>query len=171
VVDTVPPPRQRQRHSHRRSYDPSNLQCREPGDTISISPGTESTFASMDPIALKVLNWYPLPQPPAVDQALCVRQPRRLRNAAGWGCPVDALLSEKQNFYAIDRRPQDRRALIRICARQKGALFTEATAPRREAWLRPPATTGVEPTLISSILAGWNTLWRCFQREQQNLTP
>jgi len=168
-VDTVPTLAERQGIFPGTIYDPSTYNAAT--GTRQQFPGNQIPLSRFDPVALKILNWYPLPQTPGATNNYVYASPEN-QDPRRWDLRGDEILSDKQNFFfRYSSQIQNNGPVSTLPPNSQVGYYTSATTTDitsegfgfgyNRIW---------SPTLLSSIRVGWNSLLSVFGTlENQNL--
>ncbi|MBV9504868.1 MAG: carboxypeptidase regulatory-like domain-containing protein [Acidobacteriia bacterium] len=168
-VDTVPTIAERQGIFPGAIYDPA---------TYNSATGTRQQFAGnqiplsrMDPLALKVLSWYPLPQTGTATNNYVYASPQN-QDLPRWDLRADEILSDRQNlFFRFSSQTQDAGPVSTLPPDSQVNYYTNANATEITSHGFAAGYNRIwSPSLISSIHVGWNSLLSVYSTpDKQNL--
>jgi Carboxypeptidase regulatory-like domain len=171
-VDTVPTLAER-------SGDFSNLRDAK-GNLIKIfDPKTGLPFANnqipvtrLDPVAAKVLGWYPLPQTSAATNNYVFASPQN-QDPRHWDLRADEIISDKQNlFFRYSSQTQDYGVVSAFPANPQVGNVAAAGGSTVDSHGFAFGYNKIwTPNLVSSVHAGWNyLLFYQYYGNDQNLS-
>jgi Carboxypeptidase regulatory-like domain len=126
--------------------------------TGSPYPGNQIPLASIDPVALKILSFVPLPQTSAATNNYNYQSPSN-QDAHRWDLRVDQILDEKQNlFFRFSDQVVDT-AVSAVLPPDNGQYYAGSGADTANS---KSVVLGYNriwtASVVSSIRAGWNDL-------------
>jgi hypothetical protein len=160
-VDTVPTLAERQGIFPGAVYNPL---------TYNAATGTRQQFAGnqiplslTDPIALKFLSWYPLPQTSAPTNNYVYNSPAN-QDVPRWDLRADEIISDKQNFFfRYSSQVQDAGLVSPLPPNSEVNYFTSATSTDINSKGFALGYNRIwSPSVISSVHVGWNSLLSVF---------
>jgi hypothetical protein len=168
-VSTLPSAAQRDGQFSTAIYDPNSYNPTT--GTRSLFPGNLIPTSDLDPIGVKLLNLFPLPQTSAttrnyVYNAPADSDPRR------WDFRLDQIISDKQNVYfRYSEQVQSSEATSTLPPDPVLGFYTGGGANKSTSQSFVLVHNRVwSPTLISSVHVGWNYLyWRNWLPANQQL--
>ncbi len=168
VVGTVPTLAERQGIFPGTIYDPSSY---------NPTTGNRTPFAAnmipqtlWDPIAVKILNYFPLPTTSAATSNYLYNQPAN-QNPSKWDFRIDQILSDKQNLFFRFSSQDQSNAVTAAIPPINGSYVTGSGAQTDNGKSFVLVHNGTWlPNLVSSIHVGWNYLFWNDAIPSQSLT-
>ena len=156
-VDTVPTLAERNGIFPTAIYDPTTYNAAT--KTRTAFAGNQIPASFWDPVAAKVLNWYPLPTTSGATNNFVYASPQN-QDPRHWDVRGDDILSERQNlFFRYSSQTQDYGTVVAFPQIPGVGYAGAAGASRIDSHgFGAGYNLVISPTLIASVRAGWNYL-------------